>query len=187
MRLNLSTGNVVNLGMLLIYTFHSTFADQLFVAWIPLFLVEAKEMSPRDMGVYAMLPLLGGAVGGIVGGMLNDASCCRLTGNRRWSRSGVVAFTGKTPAAVLIVLSVLVADGRLVMVVLLACKFFGDWSLPTQWGADHRPGRPGVGHPVRPGQHGRRRSAAFLAGPVMGYIKQTHGWDGLFSAWPGST
>jgi len=177
LRLNLTAANVRNLSMLLFYSFNSTFADMLYVNWIPLFLVEAKKMSSLDMGIFAMLPLLGGAVGGVVGGMLNDG-LLRLTGNRRWSRSGV-AFTGKVLAAGLIALSVVVADGRLAMVVLLACKFFGDWSLPTLWGTitdlGGRASATLFGLVNTVGAIG-----AVVAGPVMGYLKETFGWEGLF-------
>src|SRR5207248_163334 len=119
-----------SLLMLLCYAFFSTFADMLYVFWVPSFLVEGKGLKPSDMGWFAPLPLLGGAVGGFVGGALNDV-LLRRTGRSRWARSGV-AFTGKMLAAALLVTSLAVGDGRWVMVLLLGCKFFGDWSLPTQ-------------------------------------------------------
>src|SRR5262249_48832698 len=122
----------VSLVMLLVYAFFSTFADMLYVFWIPSFLRDGKGLSPQAMGWFAPLPLVGGAVGGMVGGVLNDV-LLRKTGRSRWARSGV-ALTGKSLAAVLIVTSLAVPDGRWVMVLLLGCKFFGDWSLPTQWG-----------------------------------------------------
>jgi hypothetical protein len=65
------------------------------------------------------------------------------------------------------------------MVVLLACKFFGDWSLPTQWGAI-----TDVGGPSAATLFGVVNTAgslaAFAAGPAMGYLKQGCGWDVLF-------
>jgi len=166
-------------GMLLLYSFVSTFADMLYVFWIPSFLVEGRHLDKAQMGFFATLPLLGGAAGGVAGGLLND-TLYRWTGNRRWSRSGV-AFTGKFLASTLMAGSLLIADGRLAMVVLLGCKFFGDWSQPTQWGTlTDIGGRAsatifGVANTV--GNVG-----AFVAGPVLGYWKQQYGWEGLFLA-----
>ena len=92
-RLNLRGRRGWTFAALLLYAFASTFADQLFVFWIPQFLVEAKGLPLMEMGVYASLPLWGGALGGAVGGALNDV-LIRRTGRRRLSRSAV-GFTGK--------------------------------------------------------------------------------------------
>jgi sugar phosphate permease len=173
----LTRGSLVNLGMLLVYAFVSTFQDQLYVNWIPLFLTDGRGLDDRTMGLFTPLPLLGGAVGGVLGGVLND-SLIRRTGNRRWARSGI-AFTGKLVAAALVVVSVRVADGRLAMVVLLAARCFGDWSLPTQWGTiTDMSGRAsgtvfGLVNTVG-------AAGGFVAGPVLGYLKQQYGWEGLF-------
>src|SRR5262249_10863629 len=118
-RVRLASGGWA-LPAMLLYAFASAFADQLYVFWVPDFLVAGKGLSPSHMGVFAGLPLLGGAVGGMAGGVLNDA-LIGATGSRRWGRAAV-AFTGKFLAGVFIAASVGVADGRLVMVVLLACK-----------------------------------------------------------------
>src|SRR5262249_1878328 len=162
------------LSTLVVYAFLSTFADQLYVFWIPQFLIEGKGLKQAEMGLFAPLPLLGGALGGFLGGGLNDF-LIRSTGSRRWGRS-LVAFTGKLLAAVLIAASLMVSDGRLVMVVLLACKFFGDWSLPTQWGTITDIGGRASGT-VFGVVNTVGAAAAFLAGPSMGYLKQHHGWE----------
>ena len=124
-----------------------------------------------------MLPLLGGAVGVTLGGVLNDV-LLRATGNRRWARSGV-AFTGKLVAAGLVVLSVQVADGRLAMLVLFAARVFGDWSLASQWGAvtdmGGRAAATVFGLVNTVGAFG-----GFVAGPALGYLKQYYDWEGLF-------
>jgi sugar phosphate permease len=178
-----TAGRRRTLAALLAYASASTFADQLYVFWVPQFLVEGKGLSAVEMGLFAGLPLWGGALGGAVGGVLNDA-LIRWTGSRRWGRA-VVAFTGKMLAAVLITASLLVADGRWVMVVLLACKFFTDWSLATAWGAITDVG--GAAAATVFGVVNTAGSlAAFAAGPVMGYLKQEHGWDVLFGAVAGA-
>jgi sugar phosphate permease len=166
-----------SLAMLLTYAFFSTFADMLYVFWIPSFLVEGKGLSNTAMGWFAPLPLLGGAVGGMVGGTLNDVLLTR-TGRPRWVRSGI-AFTGKFLATVLLLCSLAVPDGRWVMVLLLACKFFGDWSLSTQWGAITDMGGKGAAT-VFGVVNAVGSLGGFVAGPVLGYLKQRHGWEGLF-------
>jgi sugar phosphate permease len=176
-RLHLDAGGVPTLAALLLYAFSATFADMLYVFWIPQFLVEGKGLTQAQMGLFAGLPLWGGALGGAVGGVLNDVGI-RLTGSRQVGRSAV-AFTGKFLAGVLIALSVAVADGRLVMAVLFACKFFADWGLPTQWGVMTDMGGPasgtlfGVVNTVG-------ALAAFVASPAMAWLKQGYGWEGLF-------
>jgi sugar phosphate permease len=176
-RLRLTGAGGVTFALLLTYAFFSTFADAFFVIWIPTFLVEGKALGGLEMGFLAMLPLLGGAAGGTVGGVLNDL-LLRWTGRRRLARCAV-ALTGKTLAALLVMLSVSAPDGRTAMVLLLACKFFCDWSLPTQWGTiTDVAGRGaatvfGVANTV--GAVG-----AFAAGPTMGFLRQRLGWQGLF-------
>src|SRR5205823_3762469 len=133
--------------------------------------------SLTEMGWFAPLPLLGGAAGGLVGGALNDV-LLRRTGRPRWVRSGI-AFTGKFLAALLLLASLAIPDGRLVMVLLLACKFFGDWSLPTQWGTITDIAGKGAGTLFgvinTVGSLG-----GFTAGPVLGYLKENYGWEALF-------
>jgi sugar phosphate permease len=178
-RIHRSSANLLTVGALLLYAFASTFADQLYVSWIPQFLVEGKRLTPYEMGIFASLPLWGGALGGTVGGVLNDV-LIRVTGSRRWGRSAV-AFTGKLLAAGFIASSVDVADGRWVMVLLLACKFFGDWSLISQWGTiTDISGR--AGGTIFGAVNAVGAFAAFLAGPAMGHLKQDFGWEVLFQS-----
>ena len=172
-----SAAAMITFGMLLLYAFASTFQDQFYVNWLPSFLKEGRNFDFRAMGLYAPLPLLGGAVGGIIGGMLND-TLIRTWGNRRWARS-LVAFTGKSIAAGMVVVSMGMEDGRVALLVLVAARVFGDWSLPTQWGAvTDMGGRAaatmfGIVNTV--GALG-----GFVAGPVFGYLKQNYDWDGVF-------
>ncbi len=169
---------MVTFVVLLFYSFVSTFADMVYPYWIPLFLREARGLTAGEMGLFAPLPLLGGTVGGIVGGLLNDAML-RWTGNRRWSRSGV-ACTGKGLACVLMALSILVPDGRLAMLVLMGCKFFGDWSQPTQWGTiTDIGGRASA--TVFAVANTVGSIGGFVANPVLGWlISRDWGWDGMF-------
>jgi sugar phosphate permease len=166
-----------NLLLFMGASFCSSFADNLFVFYMPLFLVEEKGFSPMQMGLFAGLPIWGGAVGGMCGGILNDVSI-RVTGNRRLSRS-LIASGGKIIAALLIGASLFAQDGRIVMVVLFFCKFFSDWSQPTWWGTVTDIGGPASGRVF--GMVNTVGSiGATVAGPVMGYVLFGFDWDGLF-------
>lgn len=174
-QLYLGFAQLLTLGMLMLYSFASTFADQLFVFWIPSYL-DDHGLSQAERGIYSSFPLWGGALGGAVGGLLND-TLIRLTGNRRWSRS-VVALVGKLTAGLLVGLSVLLGDARVVMAVLFVAKFFNDWSLSTQWGTI-----TDIGGRASGTIFGIVNSAGsvggFVAGPVMGAIRN-EGWNAMF-------
>jgi len=123
----------LNLACLAVQSILSTFADNIYSNWIPLFLSQVHRLEFKTMGVFASLPLLGGAIAGLVGGVLNDYFISR-TGNRRWSRVGV-ALAGKGMASVLMFVALAFYDEPYVFCSLLFfIKFFGDWSLTTSWG-----------------------------------------------------
>lgn len=111
--------------------FFCVFPDLVYTYWIPTFLREARGMDLASAGVYASLPLIGGALGGSFAGMAQDW-LIRVTGNRRWSRGGMAAM-GNLVAGGLMLASLRVEDGRLVMVALGFSKFFADWNQPTCW------------------------------------------------------
>jgi ACS family glucarate transporter-like MFS transporter len=171
-----SSGSVT-LAVLLLHSFTSTLPDMLYLNWIPIFLEEAKGFGKVEMGIYAMFPLIGGALGGLFGGTLNDV-LIRVTGNRRLSRSAV-GLTGKVVSGGLMAWAITLEDGRAVMCVLAASKFFTDWSLPTQWAtvtdiAGRAAGTVfGVVNTVG-------SIAGIVAGPLIGFLKQGYGWETLF-------
>jgi ACS family glucarate transporter-like MFS transporter len=125
--------SIANLLALNVQTILSTLADNIYSAWIPMFLVEVYQVTDTRMGIFAALPLLGGALGGAMGGWLNDRLILR-TGNRRWARSAV-GLAGKGMAGLLLLAALLVYDSpTLFSVSLFFVKFFSDWSLTTTWG-----------------------------------------------------
>ena len=129
----MSPRSVFNVVCLNVQTILSTLADNIYSAWIPLFLYQVHGLEAEERGIYSALPLLGGACGGVMGGWLNDV-IIRRTGNRRWARSAV-GLAGKGIAGVLLFASLLVYhDPRLFCCMLIVVKFFADWSLPSTWG-----------------------------------------------------
>jgi hypothetical protein len=177
MRLDLTGWNGVHGGLLMLAGLASTFADQFYVLWIPSFLNE-RGMSDTQMGMFAMLPLLGGTIGAPVGGFLNDFGL-RVMGNRRLVRSAV-AVAGKGLAGGLTVAIIFVADPALAALVLFAVKFFTDWSLASQWGATTDMGGRGAGTLFGAVNTAGTVGAASAA-LAMGYTKEHAGWEGLFA------
>lgn len=167
----------LSFAFMLAHIFLSAAADQLFVNWIPLFLSEEKGLGRLELGVYASLPLWAGAIGGMVGGTLNDL-ILRRTGRLRLART-VIGFTGKTIAGALVVLAIQFEDGRSMMLVIAAAKFFTDWSQPTMWGAvtdiSGRAAATVFGTVNMVGSLG-----GVASNPTFGYVKQHYGWNTVF-------
>ncbi|MCA8995499.1 MAG: MFS transporter [Planctomycetaceae bacterium] len=107
-------------------------SDVVFVGLIGTYFLMAHDLDIKQSGWLASLPLWGGALGGIVGGWLNDR-LMHETGNRRWVRSGV-GFVGKIIGCGMLVMTVLQTDGTRAGIYLMLAKFFSDWSQPTTWG-----------------------------------------------------
>lgn len=175
-RMNLRS--IGNLLLLNLQTILSTLADNVFSAWIPLFLWEVHQLKFTEMGFYAALPLLGGALGGAFGGWLNDRMIAR-TGSLRWSRTAVGA-AGKTIAGGLLLASLFwFNEPQIFCAMLFFVKFFSDWSLVTTWGCVTDIG-------------GRASATVFafnnsvagigsILGPVLyGMVAEYYGWVPVF-------
>ncbi len=171
---------LTNLVFLNVQTILSTMADNIYSNWIPLFLWEVHKLKFDQMGIYSALPLLGGVIAGLTGGLLNDWLIAR-TGNRRWSRSGIAIF-GKGMAAVMLLAAMYWYDSPFVFCWLLfVVKLFGDWSLTTSWGVVTDIG-------------GRATASVFafnnavagiglIVAPVLfGWIAEYYGWRPVFLA-----
>jgi MFS transporter, ACS family, glucarate transporter len=125
--------STINLLCLNAQTILSTIADNIFSAWIPLFLFKVHDLKFKEMGIYSALPLLGGACGGACGGWLNDFMIRRL-GDRRKARVAV-GIAGKGMAAILLLTALIWYDNPYrFCTMLFFVKFFSDWSLTTTWG-----------------------------------------------------
>ena len=161
---------------LVLHMFTSAFADMIYVNWIPTFLEREHGLTKAAMGVFASLPLFGGAIGGVVGGVLNDRLRPRL--GLKWARR-LVGMTGKLVAGGLVIFSLTFDNGRQMMVVIMFAKFFTDWSQPTVWGAVTDLAGRDTGRVF--GMVNMAGSiAGILAGVVLGAVIQDHGWGALF-------
>ena len=108
-------------------------ADFVYVSTMGSYFITARHFDVATAGLLVSLPLWGGAVGGIVGGFVNDG-LIYLTGSRRWSRR-VAGFAGKFLACIFMFVAIQQAGGVAVAVCLFVVKFFSDWTQPTVWGA----------------------------------------------------
>jgi MFS family permease len=168
----------VNFLWLNVQTILSTFADNIYSHWIPLFLWDVHRLKFTQMGVYSALPLLGGALAGVFGGMLNDA-LIQWSGNRRWSRRAV-AMLGKGLAAVLLFAGLAWYDNPYVFCwFLFAVKFFGDWSLATSWGVV-----TDIGGRASASVFAVNNTVAgiglFAAPIIFGFVADHRGWPAVF-------
>jgi sugar phosphate permease len=170
--------SLLNLIWLSLQNVLSTFADNIYLSWIPLFLFDVHRMEFKKMGFYSTLPLLGGAIAGIVGGRLNDAWIAR-TGNRRWARSGI-GFIGKGMASVLMFAALMFYDQPYVFCsFLFFIKLFGDWSLTSSWGVVSDIGGRATASVFA--FSNTIAGIAFIAAPrVFGYVADHHGWRPVF-------
>jgi nitrate/nitrite transporter NarK len=107
-------------------------SDVAYVSLVGTYFLSARGFDIAKTGWLASLPLWGGAVGGIVGGWLNDRLIAQSS-SRRWSRSGV-GCTGKLVGGIFLALAVQQESGVAAACCLGAAKFFSDWGLPSLWG-----------------------------------------------------
>lgn len=180
----LTPRGMLNLAALNVQSILSTFADNIYSNWIPFFLWRVHELDFKQMGIYSALPLLGGALGGFVGGALNDYFL-RVTGNRRWSRSGV-AFVGKSMAAALLLAALWMYDNPYIFCILLFfVKLFGDWSLTTSYGVVTDIGGRGTAS-VFAFNNAIAGIGSITAPAIFGLVAHYHGWPVVFQVAAGA-
>jgi MFS family permease len=108
-------------------------ADFIYVSTMGSYFIEARNFDMATAGLLVSLPLWGGALGGVLGGLVNDGLIW-ATSNRRWARS-IAGFTGKLLACVFMFVAISQVSGVAVAWCLFVVKMFGDWTQPTVWGA----------------------------------------------------
>jgi sugar phosphate permease len=148
-----------------------------YLDWFPTYLKEHRGFSLRQMGFYAMLPLLAGTAGDLLGGWGSDA-ILRRTGNLNRARRSV-AVAGFTLAALGIVPATLTAD-PLACVWFTCAALFGleltvgvSWAVPLDIAGDYAGSASAVMNTC--GNIGGAISPALLAYLVRGY-----GWETPF-------
>ena len=120
-----------NLQLLIVQQFMNAGADIIYTFIMGSYFL-SKGIGTAQMGLLVSLPLWGGAVGGVVGGFLNDW-LIRRTGSRRWGRA-LVGVTGKMVAAGMLLIAISQRNAVAAGIALFVVKFFSDWTQPTVWG-----------------------------------------------------
>ncbi|HEY4308657.1 MAG TPA: MFS transporter [Pirellulales bacterium] len=174
---SISSRSALNLLFFLLQFFGATFADTIYVVWMPSVLKSVHGLTNIDMGLYASLPLFGGALGGLIGGYVNDFMI-RVVG-RRWARS-FVGGVGNLVAGGLVVLALSFFDSPGAFCgVLFGAKVFSDWAQPTTWGTVTDISGPyaatifGLGNGV--GGLG-----TVIAAPALGLVAEMYSWHAVF-------
>jgi ACS family glucarate transporter-like MFS transporter len=120
-----------SMAMFIFQQFMNAGADFIYASLMASYFID-RGFGYIDLGLLVALPLFGGAIGGLVGGILNDQLIAR-TGSRRWSRT-IVGFSGKFVAAGMMLVAISQANGYAAAGYFFVVKFFSDWSQPTVWG-----------------------------------------------------
>jgi len=96
-----------------------TYGLYFYLTWLPTYLEEGRGIALAEVGFYAALPLLAGAVCNFLGGWLTDALSRRM--RLRWARR-IPAMGGLLAAAVLLAAAAL-AESNAVSITALALSF----------------------------------------------------------------
>ena len=110
--------------------FCSAFVVYLYFTHFPAYLKERHHL-PEVWGWVAGLPMLSGAVGCTLGGLLTDW-LVRRTGSRRWGRR-IMGLVGKGGGAALLLAGACMDDALAAVVLISLSAFTADLSLAAHW------------------------------------------------------
>ena len=101
-----------------------------YLTWFPTYLVKGRGLTEAEMGVYAALPFILGAVGNIIGGFM----CDRLSRRFGLAQGRRLVGAGSLFISALFLVGVATTTGKVSGVVLLALGFgVMDCMLPAAW------------------------------------------------------
>lgn len=126
----------------MIQQFFNAGADNFFGLLTGVYFVQVLGVNLSEAAWMIALPLLGGAIGGVVGGLLNDYLVVKV--GRKWARR-IVGSSGKAIACALIFVALSFDDPAKISIGLSFVKFFTDWTQPTVWGTSTDLGREYTG------------------------------------------
>ncbi|MEZ5401848.1 MAG: MFS transporter [Bryobacteraceae bacterium] len=150
-----------------------------YLDWFPTYLKEHRGMNLKEMGFYAMLPLLAGFFGDMAGGWISDR-VAHSTGNLRRARR-LCGTGGFALAAAGIIPATLTGD-PFVCVAVTCLAFFGleftvgvSWAIPLDIGGDFAGSVSSVMNTC--GNIG-----GAISSTLLGYLAQSYGWNVPFLA-----
>lgn len=118
-----------------------TYCIFFYTTWLPTYLVEHRDFSMKQMGLFASLPLFAGMLGDVVGGLISD-SIVRRTGRLGLARKAVV-IPSFLLAAVALVPAAVVSNPYACVGCLALSLFFMElmtgpwWSVPSDVAGAH--------------------------------------------------
>lgn len=121
-----------SLRVLVFQQFCNAGADVVYTVHTVSYFKSKEGIDDVMIGLFASLPLWGGAIGGMTAGYLNDWLIQR-TGSRRWGRA-TMGIAGKVLAAAFLYVAISRSEPYAIAAWLFIVKFFSDWSQPTIWG-----------------------------------------------------
>jgi MFS transporter, ACS family, glucarate transporter len=159
--------------MLALMYFCYGYSIDIYLDWFPKYLYDSRGLNLKQMGFYASLPFIAGAVGNLLGGWLSDRWASR-TGNLRAARRGIgvlgfliaagsilpATFTSQTTASVLF---------SCVAVFGLELTVGVSWAIPLDIGGDYAGSIAAIMNTF--GNLGSAISPALL-----GYLLGSYGW-----------
>lgn len=116
----------------ILHQFMNAGADFIYVSLMGSYFIHAHQMDMATAGLLVSLPLWGGALGGVVGGFVNDG-LIYATSSRRWSRR-LAGFSGHFLACLSMLVAMQPMSGLAVAMCLFVVKFCTDSTQPTVWG-----------------------------------------------------
>jgi MFS transporter, ACS family, glucarate transporter len=148
-----------------------------YLTWFPKYLTDGRGFSLGEMGLYASLPLAGGVVGNIVGGLVSDY-LAKGGGNLKMARR-LVAIPGFLLSAIMVPLAV-TADNPMISILYFAIAVFGlettvsvSWAIPLDIGKEFAGSVASV-------MNTSGNLAGALAAAATGYIVTHANWTVAF-------
>ena len=148
-----------------------------YLTWFPKYLTDARGFSLIEMGVYASLPLAGGVLGNIVGGLASD-NLVKRTGNLKTSRR-LVAIPGFLLSAIMVPLAVTASDPMLSTIFFAAAVFGLETTVSVSWAIPLDIGKEFAGS-VASVMNTFGNLAGALAAAATGYIVTHYSWTEAF-------
>ncbi len=111
--------------------FCSAFVIYLYFTRFPEYLEDRHQVPKQAWGWVAGLPMIGGAVGCVLGGVLTDW-LVRRTRSRRWGRR-IMGLVGKGGGAVFLLAGALAEEPALALLLISISAFLSDLALAAHW------------------------------------------------------
>jgi ACS family glucarate transporter-like MFS transporter len=159
------------LWLIVVMYFCYAWGSWFYFSWFPIYLVKAAGFTESQMGIFAALPFLAGALGNIVGGALGD----RLVTRYGLRRGRAIAGTSSLAASSLLLLLMTLTRDHTVIVVLSTLGFgIADLMLPAAWAICLDIGRAHAGA-VTGVMNTAGQLGGFLCSVLFGYVVNATG------------